>query len=90
MPGPDPNSIWLELGYGCRYIMYHRYLSTGQAGNRKKRVERLAKRMAKGDWICRWCKDPLPLWRRVDALYCRESCRKRAVRGRQKGWGNLR
>ena len=84
MPGPDPHSIWIEPALGGSVLTYYRYFGTGKAGNRKKRVAMIGERLSRGVWNCRWCLDPMPIWRRVDALYCREGCRKRAARSRKK------
>ncbi len=84
MPGPDPHSIRFEPALGGSVLTYYRYFGTGKAGNRKKRVAMIGERLSRGDWNCRWCLDPMPIWRRVDALYCREGCRKRAARSRKK------
>jgi hypothetical protein len=34
-------------------------------------------------WRCLWCRDDLQAWRRADAQYCCEGCRKRAARARR-------
>ena len=90
MPGPDPHSIWIEPVMGGSVLTYYRYFGTGKEGNRKKRVAKIGERLARRDWVCRWCSDPMPIRRRVDALYCRESCRKRAARSRkQNSWVSI-
>ena len=90
MPAPDPYSIWIEPVMGGSVLMYYRYFGTGKAGNRKKRVARLCERLSQGDWVCRWCSDPIAIWRRTDARYCRERCRKKAARSRKRNrWVTL-
>ena len=84
MPGPDPHTIWIEPVIGGSLITYARYLGTGKAGNRKKRVAMIGERLSRSDWICRWCLDPMPIWKRAHALYCLESCRKRVARSRKR------
>ena len=88
MPGPDPSALWFERHEG-RITGELRALSLGAGndGNRKTRAVATLKRLMRHDWRCRWCGDELPAWRRVDAQYCCESCRKRAARSRRKSWG---
>lgn len=84
MPGPDPNALWIETNANRLSIYFEAYFGTGNNGNRQKRAEAMLRRLARGDWFCRWCGDPLPEWRRADARYCCEGCRKRSARQRRK------
>jgi hypothetical protein len=88
MPGPDPHALWFERYDGRITVSYERYLWSGNEGNRKARAIVMLKRLMRHDWRCRWCGDELPAWRRVDAQYCREGCRKKAARWRRKSWGH--
>ena len=83
MPGPDPHAISIEPVIGGSELTYYRYFGTGKEGNRKRRIAKIGERLAANDWVCRWCSDPMPIWKRVDSIYCRESCRKRATRFRK-------
>jgi len=83
MPGPDPHAMWFERHEGRITASYYRYLWSGQEAHREARACSILRRMAKGDWRCRWCGDALPDWRRSDARYCRETCRKKAARWRR-------
>lgn len=83
MPGPDPNAVWIEWQDGTLSANFERYLWTGNMGNRKARAVAILRRAALGDWLCRWCGCDLPFWRRADAIYCSEGCRKRAKRRRK-------
>ncbi len=83
MPGPDPAALWIEEYADRPTVSFHAYFWTGNDGNRHKRAEGMVRRLARGDWKCSWCGDPLPDWRRVDAQYCCEGCRKRAARARR-------
>ena len=83
MPGPDPDAVWIGSDERTHRVFYEAYLWTGNDGNRKKRAMAMVRRLARHDWKCRWCGEPLPAWRRVDAKYCRERCRKRAARWRR-------
>lgn len=84
MPGPDPTAIWFDRSDGNVSASYETYFWTGNVGNRKKRVLAILKRMRRHDWRCRWCWDEMPVWRRADAMYCCEGCRKKAARLRRK------
>ena len=84
MPAPDPESLWVEqYGNGSVSVTFTRYFWTGNAGNREVRANRICRRVQGGTWVCKWCGDPLPNFRRVDALYCCEGCRKRAAHRRR-------
>lgn len=54
--------------------------------NRTHRLVRLRHlpQGAMGGWCCRACGAPVPLYRRADAQFCREACRKRFARARRK------
>ncbi len=82
MPGPDPHALWIEDDGEDPSVCWQRYFWTGNEGNRKARAIDLVRRLAHGNWFCRWCGDPLPDYLRTDARYCREACRKRAARVR--------
>lgn len=83
MPGPDPHALWIETDADQPTVSFQAYLSTGNNGNRWKRAVAMLRRLTRGDWKCRRCGEAIPDWRRVDAMYCRESCRKSAARWRR-------
>ena len=84
MPGPDPHALWIESNEPPYRVSFQAYLWTGNNGNRKARAIAILRRLHWGTWRCRWCGNELPDYLRTDALYCRESCRKRAARWRRK------
>ena len=84
MPGPDSFALWVEQGDGRPVVSFQAYFWTGKNGIRKVRAVSILRRLTRGTWCCRWCGDDLPDYLRADALYCRESCRKRAARQRRK------
>lgn len=84
MPCPDPHALWIEKRDGRAVVSFQSYFWTGYEWNRKARAVAILKRLAQGKWFCRWCGDDLPDYMRADAIYCRESCRKRAARSRRK------
>ena len=84
MPGPDPRALWIDEDANRPKVCFQAYFWSGNNGNRRKRAIAILRRLLRGDWNCRWCGDPLPDWRRADALYCSEGCRKRAARARRR------
>lgn len=83
MPGPEPGAVWIEEQEGSFVAMAECYFWTGNLGNRIERATVMLRRVKQGTWACRWCGDELPEYRRTDALYCTEGCRKRAARLRR-------
>ena len=83
MPGPDPKGLWIEREGGRPSAFFHAYGWDGKARHRKRRAETILRRIASRTWRCAWCNAPLPDWRRADAEFCREGCRKRAARARR-------
>ena len=83
MPGPEPGTVWIEECDGRLVAMMECYFWTGNVGNRAKRASTMLRRVKQGTWSCRWCGDDLPDFRRTDAQYCSEGCRKRAARERR-------
>lgn len=83
MPGPDPHAFWIERAEPPYSVCFQAYFWTGNNGNRKARAIAILRRLYRRDWFCRWCGDDLPDYVRADALYCGESCRKKAARDRR-------
>jgi len=84
MPGPDPHRFWIEDDRpGSARVCWQAYDYTGNNGNRRKRANAILRRLAHGDWYCRWCYAVLPDHLRADALYCGNQCRKRMARARR-------
>ena len=85
MPGPDPDGLYIDeydngdFTIGCE-IWEHT--------NRSHRIRRMlavAANIRRGGWRCLHCREPIPLYRRADAYFCRERCRKAAARARRGG-----
>lgn len=83
MPGPDPDGLYFEVYEGRWIVSYFPYFWSGNEGHRKARAIALLRRKVRGDWRCGWCWKELPIWRRVDARFCGEGCRKKAARERR-------
>lgn len=83
MPGPCPHSLWVEHD-GSRFVVYYqRYFWTQNEGNRRERARVILARLRAGTWFCRWCDDELPEYKRADAQFCSEGCKRRAARARR-------
>lgn len=83
MPAPDPHAISVEYSESGRVSVFAEVFLIG---NRKARVQRaiaIQRKLRFDDWPCWHCNGPVPLFRRADARYCGEGCRKRAARARR-------
>ncbi len=47
-----------------------------------QRASKMARNYSRG-WHCLYCGNLMPEWKRVDAKYCKEGCRKMAARKRR-------
>lgn len=81
MPAPDPNGVTIDRQGGGFSLLVDTFLLSGRT-QRMARAERIAQNLRRDGWACPWCKRPVPEFRRADARYCCEGCRKRAARGR--------
>ena len=83
MPAPDPDGISIEkrpTGWG---VLVDTFMVAGRT-QRMQRARRILRNLAADGWSCRWCGGPVPEFRRADARYCCEGCRKRDARSRRK------
>lgn len=83
MPGPDPEGLEIEERADGSFTISG---SVWWYGNRRARIARMraiARQIRFNGWKCRWCSAPIPLWRRADARFCCEGCRKRDARQRR-------
>lgn len=91
MPSPDPFALtYYETPDGRHGITAEVGPTSGPfaTGNRRHRLARMTavlRNLTANGWTCPECGDPVPTWRRADAVYCREGCRKRAKRRRREG-----
>jgi hypothetical protein len=88
MPQPDPFALsYDETPEGAPMVHSDVSPNSGPfAGNRRHRIARavaVLRRLQRNGWICPHCGDPVPLWRRADAVFCSPGCKKRAMRARQ-------
>ena len=83
MPAPDPHAI--ELGDTGPLSLHVYQFMCGNPRHRKDRAKRILTNLARNDWCCRECGEYVPFFRRADAEFCREGCRKKAARRRREG-----
>lgn len=83
MPGPDPKGVRMEKLEGGGFRLIAELWKFGNPRARNARMHAIYRNLRSGNWLCVWCKRPVPLSRRSDAIYCRESCRKVAARQRR-------
>lgn len=89
MPGPDPNGLtYGETATGQPMVSAeiwgarNRPFWEGNPKHRLARAKAVLARLRLDGWTCHQCGDPIPMFRRADARYCSEGCRKRAARSR--------
>src|SRR6478736_5513460 len=79
MPAPDPNGLDIEEYEGGFTVTAELWWY----GNRRHRIARMkavARRIRCGGWRCLACHSPVALYKRADANFCSERCRKGAAK----------
>ncbi len=84
---PDPNGLFVEEGEdGTIYGVTAEIWDHGNKRHRLARMKAIAKNLSVLNWGCRYCGEPVPIYRRADARFCRERCRKAFARERKKAF----
>lgn len=83
MPGPDPEGLDIEEYEDGGFRITAEIWAHGNRRNRISRMQRVSRNIRRGGWKCWRCGEPVPLYKRADARFCSEGCRKRAARGRR-------
>ena len=83
MPTPDPDGLSVEYFEDGRFTVSAEVWPHGNRRHRIARLRAVTRNLKWGNWTCRWCGEPVPLYRRTDARHCSETCRKRAARERR-------
>lgn len=90
MPAPDPFAIGYDETEDGRPLVLGEVWPgkgwfPGNPRHRKARISAVARKVLADGWTCPECGDPVPLWRRADAVFCSAGCKKRAKRKAEKG-----
>lgn len=80
MPAPDPDAIELGDGWPKRASLLVSMFMARNPKARMARAEAIVRNLQCRGWSCHWCGDPVPLFKRADAKFCCEGCRKRNAR----------
>ena len=83
MPHPDPNGLSIDEREDGSFSIT---AEVWQHGNRQHRIawmRAVARNIACGGWRCRRCGTEIALFKRSDARYCGERCRKVVARRRR-------
>ena len=84
MPAPDPSGLYIEEYDDGSSTITCEVWWHGNRATRINRMKRITENIRWNGWHCKHCGDPIPLYRRADAIYCRERCRKAAARNRSR------
>ena len=82
MPDRESSPIWIDELNPPHVRLTWSHYPWQNSTHIKRRVDRLAQKYSRG-WHCEYCGELMPVWKRVDARYCCESCRKMAARKRR-------
>lgn len=80
---PDPRGLHLTEYGGGRYGITSEIWEHGNKRHRLARAKAVLKNLSQNDWRCMWCGEEVPIYRRADARFCRERCRKASARARK-------
>jgi hypothetical protein len=83
MPAPDPEGLDLEEYENGGFRVIAEVWEHGNRRNRIARMKAVSRNIYRGGWRCWRCSKPVPLYKRADAQYCSEGCRKKAARERR-------
>ncbi len=83
MTTPDIDGIEIEEREGGGFVVTAQLWAEGNRQHRTARALAIMRNLRRDGWRCAWCGDPIPAWRRADALFCREGCRKAHARARR-------
>lgn len=80
MPEPDPEGVTIEEHNDGSFRVCANVWPEGNRRHRLARMREIAWNMRRNRWRCVECGEPVPVYRRADAEYCGEQCRKRRAR----------
>jgi len=83
MPHPDPDGLRIEDNPDGSYRVVAEVWPHGNRRHRIARMLAVLRRIKHGGWRCWRCGTEVALFKRADARYCGEQCRKAAARERR-------
>lgn len=89
MPGPDPSGLDIEEYEDGSFTITAEIWWYGNCRHRIARMRAVTRRIRRGGWRCPACAKPVALFKRADAHFCSERCRKVAARHRRKRRADL-
>ncbi len=82
MTDRDNATIWIEELNPPQVRLSFTHFPWQNAHRIAERATKLAQNYSKG-WHCAYCGNLMLVWKRIDAKYCKEGCRKMAARKRR-------
>lgn len=79
----DPNGLDIEEREDGSFSITAEIWWHGNKRHRIARMRAVARRITRDGWRCQRCGEKIPLFRRADANFCGESCRKNVARHRR-------
>jgi hypothetical protein len=83
MPHPDPNGLHIHERKDGDFSITAELWWHGNRRHRLARARAIAENIRQGGWRCSRCGTKIPVFKRADARYCREGCRKAEARKRR-------
>ena len=83
MSTPDPDGLSVEYHEDGSFTVTAEVWPYANRRHRIARLKSISRNLRWESWACRRCGEPVPIYRRADAKYCGEACRKRAARARR-------
>ena len=84
MPQPDPSGLYLDEREDGSFTVTAEVWWYGNRRHRLARMHAVARNIARGGWRCWHCGTEIALFKRADARYCDDRCRKALARERRK------
>lgn len=82
MGAPHANGLHITEHDGGGFTLTAEVLEHGNRRHRLARMRAVTERLRWGGWKCSRCGEPVPLYKRADAEYCSEGCRRADARAR--------
>jgi hypothetical protein len=83
MGGPDPSGLDIEERDDGSFTITAELWDHGNKRHRIARMLAVRRRILRTGWRCVHCGTQIALFRRADADFCREACRKKEARFRR-------